>query len=186
MMDGKKRFGSLNATIAALRGGSKAAFDSLYNEFVGKVHNFILRLSGDIVLAEDITQEVFIKLWRRREELDPALNIESWIFVCAKNLFLNDIRHRRHEDAFAAEIKRMTSTAEESTMNQVLFHLAEKALADSIREMPPQRQKIFVLSKYHGLSAAEIASRMSISERTVENQLYQARKQMVSRLKDKS
>jgi len=185
-MDGKKRFGNLHATIAALRGGSKAAFDALYGQFVGKVHNFILGISGDGALAEDITQEVFIKLWRRREELDSSLNIESWLFVCAKNLFLNEIRHRRHEDAFAAEIKRTTSTAEESTMDQVLFHLAEKALADTIREMPPQRQKIFVLAKFHGLSAAEIASRMSLSERTVENQLYQARKQMASRLKDKS
>ena len=185
-MDANKRFGSLNATIVALRDGSKAAFDALYNQFVGKVHNFIQKISGDSALAEDITQEVFIKLWRRREELNSALNIESWLFVCAKNQFLNEIRHRRHQDAFAAEIKRMASPAEESTMNQVLFHLAEKSLADTIQTMPPQRQKIFLLSKFHGLSAAEIASLLSISERTVENQLYQARKQMVSRMKDKS
>lgn len=185
-MDNGKRFSSLYATIAALRDGDRTAFDALYNQFVGKVHNFIQKISGDSDLAEDISQEVFIKLWRRREELDPALNIESWLFVCAKNLFLNVIRHRRHQDAFAAEIKKMASPAEESTMEQVLFHLAEKSLADTIRNMPPQRQKIFLLSKFQGLSAAEIASLMSLSERTVENQLYQARKQMVSRMKEKS
>ena len=184
-MDNRK-LNNLHVTIASLRDGSRAAFDALYNQFVGKVHNFIKNISGDSALAEDITQEVFIKLWRRREELDPTLNIESWLFVCARNLFLNEIRHRRHQDAFATEIKRVVSPVEESTMEQVLFHLTEKALADMVREMPPQRQKIFVLSKVRGLSAAEIASLMSISERTVENHLYQARKQMALRLKDKS
>lgn len=186
MTDSRKRFNSLQATIAALRDGSRAAFDTLYNQFAGKVHNFIHKISGDNALAEDITQEVFIKLWRRREEMDPAQNIESWLYVSAKNMFLNEIRHRRHREVFAAEIKKMSAVAEESTMDQVLYHLAEKSLADTVREMPPQRQKIFLLSKYQGLSAAEIASLMSISERTVENQLYQARKQMMSRLKDKS
>lgn len=185
-MDNRKRFSSLHATIAALREGSIEAFDALYNQFVGKVHNFIKKISGDNTIAEDITQEVFIKLWRRREELDPDLNIESWLFVCSKNLFLNEMRHRRHQDDFSAEIKRTAIPAAESTMDQVLYHLAEQSLADTIRSMPPQQQKIFLLSKFQGLSAAEIASMMSISERTVENQLYQARKLMLSRMKDKS
>lgn len=105
-MDDNHRFDSLRDIIAALQEGSLEAFDVLYYKFVGKVHNFILNVSGESALSEDITQEVFIKLWRRREELDPARNIESWLFVCARNLFLNELRRRRQGTVFAAETQK--------------------------------------------------------------------------------
>lgn len=185
-MDDNHRFDSLRDIIAALQEGSLEAFDVLYYKYVGKVHNFILKISGDSALSEDITQEVFIKLWHRREELDPARNIESWLFVCARNLFLNELRRRRQGAVFAAETQKTATPSENSTLDQVHYHFAERELAALIREMPPQRQRIFVLSRLYGLPAAEIARQMDISERTVENQLYQARKHIASRVKEKS
>lgn len=151
-------------------------FDAIYYRFAGKVYHFLLKISGDAALSEDLTQEVFIRLWHRREEMDPSRNIEAWLFVCARNLFLNELRHRRQGDTFAAEPQHRASLEDNSTQNLINYHFAEQVLSAAIREMPPQRQKIFVLSRLYGLSAAEIARQMGISERTVENQLYQARK----------
>lgn len=185
-MDDIRQFGSLRDTIAALRDGSLAAFDVLYYKYVGKVHNFLLKVSSDSALSEDLTQEVFIKLWRLREELDPERNIESWLFVCARNLFLNELRHRRQGEAFAAETRKTARPEADSTLDQVHYRQAERTLAALIREMPPQRRRVFVLSRLYGLPAAEIARQMDISERTVENQLYQARKQIASRVKENS
>ena len=161
-------------------------FDALYNRYAGKVYHFLLKISGDAALSEDLTQEVFIKLWRRREEMDPSRSIEAWLFVCAKNLFLNELRHRRQGDVFAAETLHRAKEEDESTQNLINYHFAEQVLSAAIREMPPQRQKIFILSRLYGLSAAEIAAQMGLSERTVENQLYQARKRLSSLDKLKS
>ena len=185
-MGTKQKFDNLQNTIAALSEGSVEAFDALYHRYVGKVYNFIRNISGDIQLTEDITQEVFIKLWRKREELDPGRNIESWLFICAKNLFLNELRSRKQSDAFAAESKHSSNILDNSTLDLINYHFAESAMAEIIREMPPQRQKIFVLSRLYGLPAAEIARQMGISERTVENQLYQAKKYLSSMEKYKS
>lgn len=185
-MDSKWKADSLQDIIAALSQGSKEAFDSLYGRFVGKVHNFILRVSGDTELSKDITQEVFIKLWLKREGMDPTRSIESWLFVCARNLFLNELRSRRQGDAFAEGFNRTALLQDNGTLDLLNYRSAERTIAGIVREMPPQRQKVFVLSRLYGLPAAEIARQMGISERTVENQLYQARKQISSMLNNNS
>lgn len=154
-MDDNHRFDSLRDTIAALQEGSLEAFDVLYYKYVGKVHNFILKISGDSALSEDITQEVFIKLWHRREELDPARNIESWLFVCARNLFLNELRRRRQGAVFAAETQKTAAPSENNTLSYDAPRVAENGeYTSSFRTIATQH--IFLVCASSATSTLEI------------------------------
>ena len=176
---------NLTALILSLKEGDKSAFDRIYALYVGKIYNFIRNLSNDTFLAEEITQEVFIKLWRRRLTIDEGQGVSAWLFACARNMFLNEIRHRKHTAEYMAEMSRTHSDDDFSTVDAIDAHFTEKNIAEMVNSMPPRRREIFILSRRDSLSAAQIAERLQISERTVESQLYMARKFLGS-IKDKS
>lgn len=175
----------LRDAVASLARGDREAFDSIYFHFVGKVFNFLRNVSGSDSVAEDLTQEVFIKVWQKREGLDPDQNFEAWLFVCARNLVLNEFRRRGQDSEFLRSSKERVHEEDRSTVETIDYHFAEQYMAAIVNEMPPQRRKIFLLSRVYGLSSAEIAGQLGISPRSVENQLYQARKYISRRINEK-
>lgn len=187
-MDLKDKYSNLPEAVAALAQGDKDAFDQLYYTYVGKVYNFYLKISfGNDSLAEDLTQELFIKVWQKREEMDTEKNFEAWLFVCARNLFLNAMRRRGQDIAYSSWVGKMFREKENDsgTMDEIDYRFAEQKMAEIVGKMPPQRRKAFVLARVYGLSAAEVAEQMGISERTVENHIYQARKFISSMIDEK-
>lgn len=173
----------LEQLTSDLARGSVQAFDQLYSRYVGKVYNFLLKITADPAAAKDLTQELFIRLWQRRTSIDPSQNFEAWLFVCAKNLFLNELRRQSRNTSFAAEARAYMDEEDLGTIENIDYHFAEQDMARIVRKMPPQRRKVFLLARVYGLSVAEIAEQMNISQRTVENQLYQARKFITSKIK---
>lgn len=176
----------LDLILARLSSGDKVAFDWLYNRYSGKIYNFILALSGNSLLAQDITQEVFIKVWRKRQEIDPAQNFEAWLFVCSKNMYLNEVRLMGSKSKYTKDIFVLKTEEDNGTTDAIDYHFTKQDMERTISKMPAQRRKIFLLSKVYGLSIAEIAQRMNISERTVESQLYKAKKFVTSKINHKS
>lgn len=175
---------SLDVLLARLSSGDKEAFDRLYDSYAGKIYNFIYSLSGDSVVAQDITQEVFIKLWQKRQEIDPAQNFEAWLFVCSKNMFLNETRLMGNRNRYKEDTIALKSEADNGTIDTIYYRFTEHEMAKIVGRMPPQRRKIFMLAKVYGYSVAEIAERMKLSTRTVESQLYKAKKFMASQIKN--
>lgn len=81
--------------ISRLIKGDKASFDHLYNQWSGKLYNFIMRLSkGDTYLAEEMVQSVFIKVWENRETLDINRSFASYICTIGKNMLTNIYQHQ--------------------------------------------------------------------------------------------
>ena len=172
--------------LTGLASGEKDAFDELYSRYAGKVYNFIRSLSDDPILAQDISQEVFIKVWQKRESFDPAQNFEAWLFVCSRNMFLNEVRLMGNRKKFERDSSVLKNEEDLSTSNIINYHFTKQSMAEIIGRMPPQRKKIYLLTTVYDLTVPEIARRMGISPRTVESQLYQARKFVSSQIKMKS
>lgn len=165
----------IDATVLKrLKEGDEAAFESIYWKYNSHVFNFINSLLYDRILSEDITQSVFMKIWERRESIDPDKGFDAYLFTIARNMVYKETENRLlSESAFYALSQQQTNED---------FLMEEKIDADSLRlyidnlieQLPLSRKEIFKLSRREHLSNKEIATRLSISEKTVETQLYRS------------
>jgi len=153
--------------------GSKEAFRLLYVRYGVKIRRFArlyLKCEQD---SEELVQDVFLKLWDKREILDTSGNLRAFIYKIAVNSIYDFIRRKNMQEAFLdyskSGMQMSDQTWDDIVFNDMLFHLTQL-----IEKMPDQRRKIFVMSREEGLSNDEIAEALSLSKRTVENQLYRA------------
>lgn len=156
--------------------GNKSAFDEFFFLYYDKLLAFALQYTKQLESAEEITSELFVKIWIKRTGLLTILNPEVYLFIAVKNACLNLIR---------AEKKRITlfsSPSEEHQADRIPDHSNSKiedkelkAILDfAVEALPDQRKIIFKLIKEEGLKGHEVATILGISVRTVESQLYKA------------
>ena len=169
-----------NQIIEQLRVGSKEAFRSLFDAFGPKIHAFALSYWKNNADAEELLQDVFLKLWEVRASLDISKNIKSLLFKICINLVYDFIRRKNIEKAYL-DYSGNNQSYSDNTWNEIIYNDMLSNLNHLVAGMPEQRQRIFRLSKEEGLSNDEIAKQLNLSRRTIENQLYRA----VSFLKDK-
>lgn len=158
--------------VSQIRKGNKLAFSQLFRMYYPKLFTFIQGLLADRPLAEEITQDVFLRLWINREKIDLRLSFDSYLYTIAKNIVLNFYKKKeieqRYIDHTLHALDTETPEAEAPFYYQDLLALVEQAVS----EMPPQQQKVFRLSREEGLLNAEIAQKLGISKRTVEKHIY--------------
>lgn len=164
-----------------LKMGSKEAFHLLFDAYAPKIHAFALSYLKNEPDAEELLQELFLKLWEMRASLDSSKNIKSFLFKICINLIYDMIRRKNIEQAYLNFVSKSDPTNTNSTLHEVIYNDMLVNLNQLVAVMPYQRQRIFKLSKEDGLSNEEIAIELGLSKRTVENQLYRA----VSFLKEK-
>jgi len=167
--------------IEQLRNGSKEAFRKLFDAYGPKIHAFAFSYLKNSDDADEHLQDVFLKLWEKRAELDTSKNIKSYLFKICINLIYDCFRRKSIEQAYLKRSVKTNSEFGDNTWQQVVYDDMQKNLQQLILGMPEQRQRIFRLSKEDGLTNEEISNQLHLSKRTVENQLYRA----VSYLKNK-
>jgi len=167
--------------IEQLKEGSKDAFRLLFDEISPKIYAFALSYLKNESDAEELLQEVFLKLWEVRSSLDSSKNIKSFLFKICINLIYDFIRRKNIEHVYLEYSGRNNPSSGDNTWHEIIYNDMLNNLQQLIAKMPEQRQRIFRLSKEEGLSNEEIADQLKLSQRTVENQLYRA----VSFLKEK-
>lgn len=160
--------------LLRLKRGDEKAFEVVYWKYSSWVFNFIHSLLYDKSLAEDLTQTVFLKIWEKRVNIDPELGFDSYLFAIARNLVYKETENRLQSEQIHLTLKdRHLET--ESLMEENIDADSLKEYIDTlVEQLPPARKDIFHLSRRHHLSNKEIAARLSISEKTVETQLYRA------------
>jgi len=159
------------------------AFSELFDRYGKRLYHFSLGYLKSSADAEEIVQEVFLKIWNIREELLIHKSFESLLFTIAKNGILNVIRKSKSEQAYVNYAKLYPS--KNILLDEELdFRELAKAYQLSIEKLSPRRKEIYLLSKQESLSNAEIAEKMNISIKTVENQMtssiFQIRKNLRS------
>ena len=155
--------------------GKPDAFDLIWHRYSAHVYNFISSMIFDKSIAEDLMQEVFLKIWEKRNEIDPDRNVEAYIFTIARNLVYKETRKMLANANFIDYARHGLDEADDSTENSIDACSEHGHLTELIHQMPPARRDIYLLNKIHGLSVKDIAERLGLSSRTVENQLYQAK-----------
>lgn len=158
--------------ITNLRKGMEPAFEDAFNHFHQKLYFFFLKHTGDRHGAEELVQITFVKLWQHRENLSPDHTLSEQLFRIAKTTMIDAFRKGRKEQIALQALRDLEPLQTTGTKADAL-DLADQ-LQKGIHAMPPVQQKVFLLSRYEGLSNKEIAHHLSISTKTVERHITKA------------
>lgn len=160
--------------------GDEDAFAQIFYHYTSIIHPFVLNKVKSQAAAEEIVQEVFMKLWTKRETLKNIESPSSYLMRIATNKTLDHLRRK------AIEYKVMQNAGmregDSPVHDEISFKEAKRILAEAIAAMPEQRRKIYLLQQ-EGYSYDEIAARMNISNNTVRNHIALASKYLKDYLK---
>lgn len=166
-----------------MKKGKEYAFDYFFNYYYPGLCVFAQKI---ITLpqeqAKDIVQDVFVKFWNDREKLDIKISIRSYLFVSVRNRCL-DILRKKDRSIKLSEISEGRDVADESFETYILSEL-ENLLTRSLDKLPGRCREVFELSRLYGLKNREIAIKLNLSEKTVENQMTKALRILREELKD--
>lgn len=156
--------------LKKLSNGEEEAFNELFTYYYPKVNQFVFCLIKQANDAEDIVQDLFVKLWIHREVMAGIQSLNAYIYRLARNAVYDYFDHQvvRSQYEFLQEKKEESYTCtDEDFFALELEHL----IACVVNKMPRQRQQIYRLSRESGFSNDEIASQLGVSKKTVENHL---------------
>lgn len=160
--------------LKKLKEGDSFAFEVLFYKYRNKVKGFAIRIVPAQIDPEEIVQEVFVKLWLKKEAVNPEKDFQSYLFSIAKHLVLDHLKSAVNRKLyFVGDHFQQDLLADEGLESSLVEH-AEEKLQQLIKEIPERRREIFLLSRFEGLSYKQIAERLNISENTVDSQIRNA------------
>ena len=159
--------------IARLQQNDVGAFDALYWQYHEVVYRNILKFTKDPVPAEDILQDVFIKLWEKRAGLKADQSVAGWLFVISFNLSVNYTRKRLREQTLQ---KRLSIVEPDNSVqpSPAMYEEQYQLLENAIEQLSPQKRKVVTLCKLEGKTYEEAAGELKISRNTVKEHLQTA------------
>ncbi|WP_420385532.1 RNA polymerase sigma-70 factor [Roseivirga sp.] len=146
-------------------------FKSIFDQYYTPIKNFLYYKSGDIDLSEDITQDVFMKLWDKREDVQHE-TVKSYLYTIANNMLLNKIRHDKVVMNFAEKNKNQQE--EQSPEFQMEEKEFKVELERVIGAMPEKQREVFLMNRIEEMTYKEIAERLELSVKAVEKRMHGA------------
>jgi RNA polymerase sigma-70 factor (ECF subfamily) len=163
--------------IEEIRGGSEQAFEKLFNTFAPGLCAFLTRYVGSQAVAEDLVQDLFLTLWRRRAELHIEGAVSTYLLRAAKNRAQNHLRSVRVTEKF--RLAHLHNVDERSVEAELLSTLD---LQEAIEKLPPRCRLVFTMCRQQGYTYQKIADELGLSVKTVDTQMQRAMKALRARL----
>lgn len=160
-------------TLREVIQGNRAAFAKLYNHYRAPALRFCTSILKDEEEAENMLQEVFVKIWERRSQINPELNFNSYLFTCLRNMAFDYLKKMEKNEWLKQQyMERMESARDEDSE---LAEMQMQNLQMAIGSLSEKRKQILKLTIEEGMSYQEIAEMLHISKNTVKNQLVKAK-----------
>ncbi len=167
-----------------IKNGDKKAFRILFDRYYRSLCFFACKYVNNLTTAEDLVQELFLKIWDNRTELVFERSLKSYLYTSIKNSCLNHLKHLQVENKYIQDKQELESRAFfQEQMEQEELH---RAIYSAINQLPPSCRKVFELSRFNGLKHKEIAKEMGISVNTVKAQMVKAIKTLRKELQNKN
>jgi RNA polymerase sigma-70 factor (family 1) len=164
--------------MALMIEGDASAFETLYRFYFTKIYTYALTFVKSTELAEDIAQDVFIKIWENRENMQEVRSFKAYLFAICKNatltLLTRAARETKVKELILRGASRFYMDQELYIHNQENRELLEKAIS----QLPPKRQQIFRLCKLEGKTYDEVAEKLHISPGTINDHIVKATRQI--------
>lgn len=171
----------LKSEVLQLKKGSTKALRKLHELFSEKIYRTCRRYFLDHEDAQDVVQDVFIKIWKVKENIDPKQSFQAYLFKIARNIIIKKLQKKAMKVTIDKYVNNY-SYAENSIENYTNFRETANLVEEIINKLPPQKQRIFLLNRYENKSIEDIANELGLSKRTVESHIYQARNLIKSKM----
>jgi RNA polymerase sigma-70 factor (ECF subfamily) len=165
--------------LPLLNKGDRKAFELIYDRYADTLYRYIynrIRIKED---TEEIVQEIFVSLWAKRENLVISSPLSAYLYGASKNRIFNYIRSGQVRKKYAVDFALFLADRNDNSVQEFMnLSDLQSTIEHSISQLPDKCQQAFRLSRMEHLSIPNIAERMNISTRTVENYLSQALKHL--------
>jgi RNA polymerase sigma-70 factor (ECF subfamily) len=165
------------ALIGLIADGDKRAMQVLYARHNVRVYRFILRLTGNQSLAEDLVSEVFLDVWRQAEAFESKSQVSTWLLAIARYKALS-ARRRRIDAELDARIASTIADPADDPEAALQKKNRSELLRDSLASLSPEHGEVIDLVYYHGKSVREVADIVGVAEATVKTRMFYARKKL--------
>ncbi|BDD10906.1 DNA-directed RNA polymerase sigma-70 factor [Fulvitalea axinellae] len=168
--------------IQRFKNGDAGAYEHIFKKYYASLCLFAMKHLKTKDLAEEVVQELFCKLWEKRDTLEPRESLKSYLYGAVRlnclRLIRSETLHAKHHELIKKEMSDEVWPEEEKS-NDIQARILE-----AVSELPEQRRRIFEMSRFDQLRQKEIAEKMNLAPKTVENQMGRALKFLRDRLKD--
>jgi RNA polymerase sigma-70 factor (ECF subfamily) len=163
-----------NILLVEVAHGSSAAFASLFKKYHDKVYSYAIKVCQSTSLAEEIVQDVFMKVWINRDSLPCIENFGAYIRVMARNQALQVLRRIALETKCQALMNQDWTEQHKETENNIYYNDTKNILNKALRALPPQQKLVYNMCHLQGMKQQEVADELHISRLTVKAHLRQA------------
>lgn len=161
----------------------KVQFEALFKSHFPYLRNYAQQYVGDMDTAQDICQRVFIGLWEKRANIDPAQSVKSYLFTSVKNRCLNYLRDNQKYRSRILDLDcgdlDLFSEEEPLALEEL-----QNRINEALQDLPDKCRTVFEMSRYQGMKYKEIAEELGIAQKTVEAHMTKAMKSLRTQLKD--
>lgn len=159
-------------------------FLDIFHSTKKKIFNFVLKMTNDRMMTEDIVQDVYLKFFESFDKLNSAPSAEIWLFTTARNEIYQYYRKKKiHMDKFNPEdIDNVELGTAESLEDQLEMKDIRNHIQNELMFIPPEQKEVFLLKEYGGLSYNEIAEMINIDVELVKSRLHKVRKKIIDRI----
>ncbi|HVI45875.1 MAG TPA: RNA polymerase sigma-70 factor [Chitinophaga sp.] len=165
-----------NVLLRKLQQGDTGAFITLYNQYHPSLYKYVLHFVNIPDLAEDILQEVFVKIWEIRERINPELSFSGYLYRITRNLVFKLLKKIVADENLRTQAMRELHRQTEDADSRLQWKQYESLLREAVAQLPPQRQRIFRLCREESKSYEEVAMELGISRNTVKEHMVLAMK----------
>ncbi|MCE5346530.1 MAG: RNA polymerase sigma-70 factor [Bacteroidales bacterium] len=170
--------------VIKLIGGDKEAFSTIFSAYYRDLVMFALSFTRERDTAEEIVQETFFKLWEDHESLKIDFSVKSYLLKSIQNRCIDLFRHKKIRQIHLEEVKNNSVLFEYNTDNYILRSELEDQIKKSLLLIPPDCAEAFRMNRNDGYKYQEIAEKLNVSVRTVENRISKALHLLQEHLKD--
>ena len=166
------------ALVKALKEGNQLAFSIVYKTYAAQTFSLAFKYLLNKELAEDAVQNLFLKLWLKKEEIDETKPINRYLFTMLKNDLLNTLRDSKKNIYLLEDCLSMVLELEDNSQNENLKQEQMNIIQQALEQLSPQRRKVFEMKVSLKYSNQEIADKLNLSINTIKFQYSQSLKQI--------
>lgn len=170
--------------IEDIRNGEEGAFERLFKRYYRNLCIYALKYIPDELIVEDLVQEMFQKLWEKRDNFYITSSLDSYLFRSIHNLAINYINHEKIKNGYKDRVIKGYKEKVYNDENAYWELDLETIVNKNIEDLPERRKQIFKMSRFEDMKNQEIADKLNVSIKTVEAQMTQAIRFLRDRLKD--
>jgi RNA polymerase sigma-70 factor (family 1) len=160
--------------VKLLKIGNSRAFEQLYHNYKVRIYGNLFKMVKNNEAAEELLQELFVKIWIGKEKLDPEQSFRSYLFKIAENLVYDFFRKAALNKKMEAYLVSVSTNPASPIEQHIYYKEGNYVLAKAIEQLPPKRKQVYILCKIEGKSYEEVSRLLGVSISTVNEHIVKA------------